>query len=149
MKRITVLCLILSLLMIALTAQTRAQYSQPQSTTTPPAQETVAPQPTTTSYPPLFQIGAMATEDGAAVSFWVDDNAVRMLYVYADGQYFLDERTVLCVAIQATAAIGGNLATVFVLCDNGNVVHLRFDLCDMFAAEFAVPTALYLPLIIR
>jgi hypothetical protein len=140
------ICLLVGLLLVVLPVQ--AQPGGPQQpTATPPSQETVTPQPTVA--PPLFQIGALATEDGAAVSFWLDGNTVKMLYVYADGQFFFTEQYVACNAIQATAALGGHVAMVFVLCDNRDVVHVRFDLHDSFAAEFGVPSALYLPLVMR
>ncbi len=97
-----------------------------------------------------FQIGAQATETGAAVSFWIDGNKVKMFYVLPDGQFYPNEmQDVTCDVIQATVAIGGNVATVFMLCANGETQMARFGLYDTFTAHFASSTRLYLPMIVR
>ena len=146
MKRIFtyVACLIVVLLLV--TGGVLAAPSTPQ--VEPPRMQPSTPTPDPLA-PMLFQIGAHANADGAAVSFLVDGYNVRMFYVLPDGQFYPNEgQPVNGDVIQATVTVCDKKATVFALMSNGDVAMLRFDLPDVFpCGEQAVPSVLYLPLV--
>jgi len=96
-----------------------------------------------------FQIGAAANGDGAAVGFWVAyGEVVKVQHVAADGSVVAETRAVVgCAATQATVAIGGQWATVFLLCEDGVSEVVRFELGALFPSGATDPCWVFLPLV--
>jgi len=102
-------------------------------------------------WPHQVQIGAAANANGEAVSFWVDyGEIVKMQVVTPSGGIAENMKAVAgCGATQATVAIGGRYATVFLLCANGISEVVRFDLETAFPGGEADPQWVFLPFVAR
>ena len=102
-------------------------------------------------WPRQVQLGAAANAAGEAVNVWVEfGEIVKVQEVGAEGAISENMAAVAgCNATQATAAIGGQHATVFLLCEHGVAEVVQFELAAVFPGGDgrSDPCWVFLPLV--